>query len=116
MKPLKAKTMSESLHDSVKIGIVSISDRASAGIYEDKGVPALKDWLVRALKNPIEFVEKLIPDEQALISQTLIELADARCALVLTTALPATHAFAQRGGQQSDEDKAEADAAPMMRI
>ena len=71
--------------DAVKIGIVSISDRASTGVYQDKGLPALKDWLVRALKNPIEFVEKLIPDEQALISQTLIELADARCALVLTT-------------------------------
>ena len=71
--------------EPVKIGIVSISDRASTGIYADKGLPALKDWLVRALKNPVTFAEKLIPDEQAVISQALIELTDARCALVLTT-------------------------------
>jgi molybdopterin adenylyltransferase len=75
----------DAVNEIVKIGIVSISDRASTGVYQDKGLPALKEWLVRALKNPIEFVEKLIPDEQALISQTLIELTDARCALVLTT-------------------------------
>ena len=71
--------------DAVKIGIVSVSDRASTGVYLDKGLPALKDWLSRALKNPVEFVEKLIPDEQAVISQALIELTNARCALVLTT-------------------------------
>ena len=70
----------------VKIGIVSISDRASTGVYEDKGLPALKEWLSRALKNPITFEARLIPDEQTLISQTLIELVDqAGCALVLTT-------------------------------
>ena len=69
----------------VRIGIVSISDRASSGVYEDKGLPALKDWLTRALKNPIEFVARLIPDEQVLISQALIELTDLKCALVLTT-------------------------------
>jgi molybdopterin adenylyltransferase len=73
------------LHDPVRIGIVSISDRASTGVYEDKGLPALKDWLTRALKNPIEFESRLIPDETARISATLIELVDARCALVLTT-------------------------------
>ena len=73
------------MHDPVKIGIVSISDRASSGVYEDKGLPALKDWLGRALRNPIEWESRLIPDEQALISQTLIELADAGCCLVLTT-------------------------------
>jgi molybdopterin adenylyltransferase len=72
-------------HDPVRIGIVSISDRASSGVYEDKGLPALKDWLGRALKNPITFEERLIPDEKARISQTLIELVDAKCALVLTT-------------------------------
>jgi molybdopterin adenylyltransferase len=72
-------------HDSVTIGIVSISDRASSGVYEDKGLPALKDWLQRALKNPITFVERLIPDEKDRISATLIELVDAGCALVLTT-------------------------------
>jgi molybdopterin adenylyltransferase len=71
--------------DAVKIGIVSVSDRASSGVYEDKGLPALKDWLGRALRNPIEFAERLIPDEQAQISATLIELVDAGCSLVLTT-------------------------------
>ena len=73
------------LCDAVRVGIVSISDRASTGVYEDKGLPALKDWLTRALKNPITFESRLIPDEQATISQTLIELVDAHCALVLTT-------------------------------
>ena len=73
------------LLDAVKIGIVSVSDRASAGIYIDKGLPALKDWLTRALLNPITFEERLIPDEQAGISTTLIDLVDAGCALVLTT-------------------------------
>ena len=72
-------------HDPVRIGIVSVSDRASSGTYEDKGLPALKDWLARALKNPIEFEPRLIPDEAARISATLIELVDAGCALVLTT-------------------------------
>lgn len=72
-------------HDAVKIGIVSVSDRASSGVYEDKGLPALKEWLGRALRNPIEFAERLIPDEQAQISATLIELVDAGCSLVLTT-------------------------------
>jgi molybdopterin adenylyltransferase len=73
------------MHDSVKIGIVSISDRASTGVYEDKGLPALKEWLGRALRNPIHWEARLIPDEQAQISQTLIELVDAGCCLVLTT-------------------------------
>ena len=71
--------------DAVKIGIVSVSDRASAGIYVDKGLPALKDWLTRALLNPITFEERLIPDEREGISTTLIDLVDAGCALVLTT-------------------------------
>ncbi len=71
--------------DAVRIGIVSVSDRASSGVYEDKGLPALKDWLSRALRNPITFEARLIPDEQAAISATLIELVDAGCALVLTT-------------------------------
>jgi len=72
-------------HDPVKIGIVSVSDRASSGVYEDKGLPALKDWLSRALTNPITFEARLIPDEQAVISGTIVELVDAGCALVLTT-------------------------------
>ena len=73
------------VYDTVKIGIVSVSDRASAGVYVDKGLPALKDWLSRALLNPITFEERLIPDEQDGISSTLIGLVDAGCALVLTT-------------------------------
>ncbi len=72
--------------DPVRIGLVSISDRASAGVYEDKGLPALQAWLTRALKNPVEWVQRLIPDEQDGISATLIELVDtAHCDLVLTT-------------------------------
>ena len=72
-------------HDPVKIGIVSVSDRASAGVYVDKGLPALKEWITRALHNPITFEERLIPDEQPRISAALIELVDAGCSLVLTT-------------------------------
>ena len=75
----------EIVRDAVRIGIVSVSDRASSGVYEDKGLPALKDWLTRALKNPISFESRLIPDEQAVISAALIELVDAGCSLVLTT-------------------------------
>ena len=72
--------------DPVTIGIVSISDRASSGGYEDKGLPALKEWLGKALKNPVTYEARLIPDEQATISQTLTELVDqAGCCLVLTT-------------------------------
>ena len=74
-----------SLHDPVKIGIVSISDRASTGVYEDKGLPALQAWLTQALKNPLQFEARLIPDEKERISVTLVELVDAGCSLVLTT-------------------------------
>jgi len=78
--------MNEPDHDPVRIGIVSISDRASSGVYEDKGLPALQDWLASALRNSVEFVPRLIPDEQAGISATLVELVDVeRCDLVLTT-------------------------------
>jgi molybdopterin adenylyltransferase len=73
-------------HDPITIGIVSISDRASSGVYEDKGLPALKDWLSRALMNPIRFEARLIPDDQTTISATLVELVDSvGCSLVLTT-------------------------------
>jgi len=79
-------TPNASAADPVTIGIVSISDRASTGVYQDKGLPALREWLMRALQNPITFEERLIPDEQATISATLTELVDtARCHLVLTT-------------------------------
>ena len=73
------------MHDTIKIGIVSISDRASSGVYEDKGLPALQEWLNKALLNPIEFEPRLIADEKDTISAALIELVDAGCALVLTT-------------------------------
>jgi molybdopterin adenylyltransferase len=73
------------LHDPVKIGIVSISDRASTGVYEDKGLPALQIWLTQALKNTLQFEARLIPDEKDRISATLVELVDAGCSLVLTT-------------------------------
>jgi molybdopterin adenylyltransferase len=72
--------------DPVRIGVVSVSDRASAGVYEDKGIPALQEWLGRALRNPIEWQTRLIPDEQEGISAALRELVDdVRCDLVLTT-------------------------------
>jgi molybdopterin adenylyltransferase len=72
--------------DRVRIGLLSVSDRASAGVYEDKGLPALKEWLGRALHNAIDFEARVIPDEQDGISAALIELVDAKqCDLVLTT-------------------------------
>ncbi|MDT8997858.1 molybdopterin adenylyltransferase [Paucibacter sp. APW11] len=78
--------MSEPAFEAVRIGIVSISDRASSGVYEDKGLPALQAWLSGALHNPIHFESRLIPDERALIAATLRELIDtAGCHLVLTT-------------------------------
>ena len=71
---------------SLKIGLVSVSDRASGGVYKDEGLPALKEWLGRALVTEWTCVERLIPDEQPLIEATLVELADAAgCDLVLTT-------------------------------
>ena len=74
------------LRDRVRIGLVSVSDRASAGVYEDKGIPALRDWLSRAILNPIEWETRLVADEEALISAALRALVDdAGCDLVLTT-------------------------------
>ncbi len=68
------------------IGLVSVSDRASGGVYEDKGIPALADWLAAALTTPYRIEQRLIPDERAHIESTLVELVDtARCHLVLTT-------------------------------
>jgi molybdopterin adenylyltransferase len=78
--------MPDGMHDPVRIGLVSCSDRASSGVYEDKGLPALRDWLTQALKNPIAFEQRLIPDERTTIAATLRELVDdAGCHLVLTT-------------------------------
>ncbi len=68
------------------IGLVSVSDRASGGVYEDKGIPALAEWLAQAITTPFRVETRLIPDERATIEQTLVELVDsARCHLVLTT-------------------------------
>lgn len=72
--------------DPAKIGLLSISDRASQGVYRDEGLPALEAWLQSALKNPLTFVSKVIPDEQAQIESNLKALVDdEHCALVLTT-------------------------------
>ena len=72
--------------ESARIGLVSVSDRASQGIYQDEGIPALREWLQGAVKNSLTFVERVIPDEQPLIETTLKELVDAeQCDLVLTT-------------------------------
>lgn len=72
--------------DRVKIGLLSVSDRASAGIYEDKGIPALQSWLQRALRNPIEWDARVIPDDEDGIVAALVDLIDRQhCHLVLTT-------------------------------
>jgi molybdopterin adenylyltransferase len=78
--------MSGASFEPVKIGLLSVSDRASAGVYQDQGLPALEEWLRSAVKNPITMVAKVIPDERALIESTLKEFVDVeQCALVLTT-------------------------------
>jgi molybdopterin adenylyltransferase len=72
--------------NTLRIGLVSISDRASSGVYQDKGIPALEVWLASALTTPFEIQTRLIPDEQPIIEQTLCELVDEMsCHLVLTT-------------------------------
>ncbi len=82
---MSSPTSSESF-DRVRIGVVSVSDRASSGVYEDKGIPALREWLGRALKNPVAWETRLIPDEEARIRGALVELVDEeRCDLVFTT-------------------------------
>lgn len=71
---------------TLKIGLVSVSDRASQGVYADQGIPELQSWLENALTEPFELETRLIPDEQPMIEQTLIELVDhCACHLVLTT-------------------------------
>jgi molybdopterin adenylyltransferase len=79
--------MNASRHpDTIRIGLVSVSDRASKGIYEDQGIPALQAWLEKAVTTPIEFVTRLIQDDASTISAVLVELVDnERCNLVLTT-------------------------------
>jgi molybdopterin adenylyltransferase len=72
--------------DSLLIGLVSISDRASSGVYADQGVPGLRSWFEAAMKSPWRIESRLIPDEQPVIERTLVELVDVvRCQLVLTT-------------------------------
>jgi len=72
--------------EEITIGLVSISDRASQGVYKDEGVPALEQWLTHAVVNPLTFVARIIPDEQPVIENTLKELADLEsCNLILTT-------------------------------
>jgi molybdopterin adenylyltransferase len=72
--------------NALVVGLVSVSDRASGGVYEDKGIPALQEWLQEALTTPFRVETRLIPDDRASIEQTLVELVDVqRCHLVLTT-------------------------------
>lgn len=72
--------------NELRIGLLSVSDRASSGIYQDKGIPALREWLASALTTSFHIEARLVPDEQPLIEQTLCELVDERgCHLVLTT-------------------------------
>jgi molybdopterin adenylyltransferase len=73
------------MDDSIAIGLVSVSDRASDGTYEDQGIPALREWLGRAVKSRWHSEARLIPDDRATIEGTLIELVDAGCSLILTT-------------------------------
>ncbi|NYT38500.1 molybdopterin adenylyltransferase [Allopusillimonas soli] len=80
------KRMVRAHPDQLLVGLVSISDRASSGVYQDEGIPALRSWLDTALTAPPQYVERLIPDEPRRITDTLIELVDqAGCDLVLTT-------------------------------
>jgi len=84
----KAMPMSLAIIDTqyLRIGLVSISDRASSGTYQDLGLPALQEWLTGCLKTPFEMITRLIPDDQNQIEQTLMSLVDQhRCHLVLTT-------------------------------
>ena len=74
------------MNQELIVGLVSVSDRASVGVYEDKGIPALQTWLAAAIKTPWRAETRLIPDEQPLIEKTLIELADLlHCHIILTT-------------------------------
>lgn len=85
-KPTISTPMTSNTDDTLVIGLVSVSDRASGGVYADQGIPALQDWLARALTTPFRVETRLIADERAQIEATLTELADvARCHLILTT-------------------------------
>jgi molybdopterin adenylyltransferase len=83
---MKMTTRKKSNPDELLIGLVSVSDRASSGVYEDQGIPALRDWFASALTSPWQMETRLIPDERSQIEQALIDLVDnAGCDLVLTT-------------------------------
>ncbi len=72
--------------NTLRIGLISVSDRAANGIYQDEGIPALESWLSRALSSPFEIESRLVPDEQPMIEHAICELVDERfCPLVLTT-------------------------------
>jgi len=78
--------MNTATHDTVRVGLLATSDRASQGVYRDEGIPALEQWLAGALLNPLEFERRLIPDDRETIEATLKELVDLRsCDLVITT-------------------------------
>ena len=78
--------MDATLDRPLRIGLISVSDRASSGVYEDQGIPALRDWFESALTTPWEILTRLIPDERVAIEAALIDLVDTqRCDLVLTT-------------------------------
>ena len=77
---------SESNTTHLRVGLVSISDRASSGVYQDQGIPALQDWLKKAINTPFTVITRLIADEKDQITNSLIELVDQElCHLVLTT-------------------------------
>ncbi len=85
-KFIRNRKDSQMTKEFIKIGLVSISDRASSGVYEDKGIPSLTEWLNKVIVTPIEYQTRLIADEQDEIEQTLIDLVDyQRCQLILTT-------------------------------
>jgi molybdopterin adenylyltransferase len=80
------ETQNRNMPNEIKIGLISISDRASKGVYQDEGIPALQTWLMKAISNPCTFHERLIADESEIITETIIELVDELgCDLVLTT-------------------------------
>ncbi|NUT63652.1 molybdopterin adenylyltransferase [Herbaspirillum sp. C9C3] len=83
---MSAEAVTPVAREVLRVGLVSVSDRASGGVYQDQGIPALQEWLGKALTSAFEVETRLIPDERAQIEQTLVELVDvARCDLVLTT-------------------------------
>ena len=70
--------MSDRDEEGILIGLVSVSDRASSGVYEDKGIPALREWCTAAIETPVRFAERLIPDDRYTIEKTLTELVEMR--------------------------------------